>query len=125
MNEATKADVRRRAKDRCEYCALEQPYSPGARFHIEHIRPKKHGGDDDLGNLCLACSECNLRKGTNLTGIDPDTDAITELFNPRRHRWDEHFEWVGVEIVGRTAIGRTTIVVLDVNSDDQIELRLP
>ena len=125
MNEATKADVRRRARDRCEYCALEQRYSPDARLHIEHIRPRKHGGTDDLENLCLACAECNLRKGTNLPGIDPDTDPVTELFHPRRHRWAEHFEWDGVRIVGKTAIGRTSVVVLDLNSDDQIEIRLP
>ena len=92
-------------------------------LHIEHIRARKHGGTDELPNLCLACIHCNLHKGTNLTGIDPDTDAITELFNPRRQLWEEHFEWVGASIAGRTAIGRTTVAVLDLNSDEQIELR--
>ena len=123
MNEATKAEVRRRAKNRCEYCRLEQRRRPLSRLHVEHIRARKHGGTDDLANLCLACAECNLRKGTNLTGIDPATDAITELFNPRSQRWDEQFEWNGLSIVGKTPIGRTTVEVLDLNSDYQIELR--
>ena len=124
MNESTKAEVRRRAKNRCEYCRLEQRYSPGVPLHIEHIRARKHGGTDALTNLCLACPECNLRKGTNLTGIDPDTDAITEIFHPRRHRWAEHFEWDGAFIVGSSPVGRATVRVLDFNSDPQIKLRL-
>jgi hypothetical protein len=38
--------------------------------------------------------------------------------------WGQHFEWQGVEIVGKTAIGRTTVVVLNMNSDEQLGLRL-
>ena len=53
-----------------------------ASLHIEHIRPKKHAGTDDAENLALACIECNLRKGTNVAGYDPDTGTLTELFNP-------------------------------------------
>ena len=59
-------------------------------------------------------------KGSNLTGIDPETDEITELFHPRRHQWEEHFEWKGIFIVGLTAIGRTTVRVFNMNSDDQL-----
>jgi len=52
--------VRRRADHRCEYCQLEQKYAPFPVFHIEHIRPLKHGGNSTASNLCLACSFCNL-----------------------------------------------------------------
>ncbi len=31
---------------------------------------------------------------------------------PRRHKWSRHFVWRGVHLAGRTAIGRTTIMVL-------------
>ena len=48
---------------------------------------------------------------------------MTELFHPRKHAWDEHFERRGVSIVGKTPIGRTTVQVLDMNSEDQLELR--
>jgi hypothetical protein len=82
-----------------------------------------HGGTDDVENLVLACIDCNLHKGTNLTGIDPQTSQLTELFHPRRENWDEHLELQGVYLVGKTATGRTTIRVLDMNSDDQIALR--
>ncbi|PCJ13055.1 MAG: hypothetical protein COB10_06210 [Planctomycetota bacterium] len=52
-----------------------------ARLQVEHIRPKKHGGADDEANLALACIHCNSHKGSNLTGIDPQTEEIVELFH--------------------------------------------
>jgi 5-methylcytosine-specific restriction endonuclease McrA len=124
MTEAVRHLVRQRAKHRCEYCQLHQDDSPLAALHIEHIRPIKHGGTDALENLCLACIDCNLHKGTNLTGIDPETDEITPLFHPRKDNWDEHFGWNGTRITGRTAVGRATIRVLDLNGDDRLDLRL-
>ena len=123
INQITKDEVRARANNRCKYCQLHQHDSPLAALHIEHIIPKKHGGTDDLDNLALACIDCNLHKGPNLTGIDPDRNAITELFHPRKHDWHQHFERHGSYIVGKTAIGRTTVRVLAINSDDQLSLR--
>ncbi len=63
MNAATPALVRECAGQRCEYWQIHQDDSPLAALHIEHIRPLKHGGDDDDSNLCLACIDCNLHKG--------------------------------------------------------------
>lgn len=123
MDPRTRAQVRERAGDQCEYCQLHQKDSPLAALHVEHVRPKIHGGTDDLGNLALACIDCNLHKGPNLTGIDPQTNQVTELFHPRRHRWGEHFEWRGIHIHGKTAVGRTTVRVLRMNSEDQLALR--
>ena len=115
--------VRERAHNVCEYCHLHQDDSPLAALHVEHIIPKVHGGTDDVENLALACIDCNLHKGTNLTGIDPRTGELTSLFHPRRQYWHDHFELQRVYLVGKTAIGRTTIRVLDMNSDDQVALR--
>jgi hypothetical protein len=123
MNAATRAEVRQRAGDRCEYCQLRQIDSPLAALHIEHIVPRKHGGGDELENLALACIDCNLRKGTNLTGVDPETGQITSIFHPRREKWDEHFQWQGIYLVEKSAVGRATVQVLDLNSDDQLALR--
>jgi 5-methylcytosine-specific restriction endonuclease McrA len=123
MDTSTRVLVRERAGNRCEYCQLHQADSPLAVLHIEHIIPKKHGGSDDLDNLALACIDGNLHKGPNLTGIDPETNAVTELFHPRRHRWTDHFVWDGIYIIGKTAIGRPTVRVLAMNADDQLALR--
>src|SRR6476646_7183109 len=78
MDERTKARVRERAGNRCEYCKLHQEDSPLAALHVEHIIPRVHGGTDRLENLALACIDCNLHKGTNLTEMDPDSDQESE-----------------------------------------------
>jgi hypothetical protein len=124
MDAATRRAVRRRARSRCEYCQRRQVDSPLIPLHIEHIIARKHGGQDDLDNLALACAECNLHKGSNLTGIDPESGQIVSLYHPRRDRWNEHFVWSDVRIVGITAIGRTTIRVLELNSPARLRVRL-
>lgn len=124
MDAETRRLVRARAADRCEYCGLRQNESPLVPLQIEHVIPKKHGGDDGLENLALACIDCNLHKGTNIAGLDPSTGGLTPLFNPRLQNWDEHFLWIGLEIHGVTAIGRVTVNVLDLNGFERIELRL-
>lgn len=123
MNNSVRRIVRERAGNRCEYCQLRQEDSLLASLHVEHVIPKKHGGTSELDNLALACIDCNLHKGSNLTGIDPETKQIVELFHPRRQVWDEHFEWRGIRIFGKTSVGRVTVQVLDMNSEDQLSLR--
>src|SRR5689334_7546003 len=98
MDAATSQLVRQRAVYRCEYCRLSQQYS-ALTFHIEHIRARQHRGSADPRNLALACPECNCHKGTNLTGIDPDTGKVSRLFHPRRDRWENHFVREGARIV--------------------------
>jgi hypothetical protein len=92
-------------------------------FHVEHIRPRQHGGDDDRSNLALACPNCNWNKGPNMTSVDPATNAITPLYNPRSDAWRIHFAFVGVEIIGLTATGRATVQLLRMNDPEFIELR--
>ncbi len=123
MNDAKRDQVRLRANARCEYCGLHQDQSPLAALHVEHILPRKHGGSDDLENLALACIDCNLRKSSNVAGYDPETGSLTELFHPRRQKWQEHFVRRGAWIVGLTAIGRTTVEVLQLNAEERLQLR--
>jgi hypothetical protein len=124
MDAALKRAVRERAGDRCEYCRLPQERSPLFALQIEHIVPLKHHGTSVLENLALACIDCNLHKGTNLSGIDPQTGQLIEIFHPRRHAWSEHFELRGSLIIGITAIGRVTVDVLNMNSQEQVLLRI-
>ena len=123
MRPALRKQVRQRAGHRCEYCRLRQEHDDTHTFHVEHINPRKHGGADTLENLALACHQCNLHKGPNLTGRDPDTNEITRLFDPRRDRWAEHFKLDRSRIAGLTSVGRTTSWVLQMNSEDRVELR--
>jgi hypothetical protein len=122
MDAATRDLVRRRAANRCEYCLLPQEYSD-LTHHIEHIVAKQHGGTDEVENLALACHRCNLRKGPNLTGIDPTTTTVEPLFHPRRDEWTSHFRLRGVLIEGITPVGRASVHVLAVNDARRLELR--
>jgi hypothetical protein len=123
MDAVTQERVRRRADYRCEYCRLHQDDDSLFPFHVEHIIAQQHRGTDSLNNLALACHDDNLHKGPNLTGIDPVTKKLTRLFNPRRHKWPRHFRWDGPVLVGRTAIGRTTVYVLGMNLPHRLTLR--
>ena len=114
--------MRERASFRCECCQLHQQDSV-LRHHLEHIVAKQHGGLDNAQNLALACHRCNLQKGPNLTGIDPLTGEITQLFHPRRARWEDHFAFRGVRIEGLSAIGRVTVQVLALNDARRLALR--
>src|SRR5688500_16550637 len=98
MDEAVREFVRVRAEQRCEDCRIPQQSLPWARFHIEHIRARQHGGSDDPENLALACRRCNARKGPNLVSVDPDSDRIARLFNPRIDSWSEHFAFLEYKI---------------------------
>src|SRR5687767_10367478 len=114
MDASTRAWVRERAGNLCEYCLLPQEFST-LILQIEHVIAKQHDGDDSLANLALACDRCNLHKGPNLSGIDPESKKIVPLFNPRDEEWDDHFTFDGALIRGLTPTGRATVRVLDFN----------
>lgn len=124
MDEETKAFVRQRGQDRCEYCRIEQRFYPDFTFHVEHIVAKQHHGSDDARNLALACHLCNRKKGPNLSGIDPESNELTPLFHPRTDNWEDHFRFEqDGTISGLTAIGRTTVDVLSMNEHARVRLR--
>ena len=124
MDAATRDLVRQRARERCEYCRLRQEHEHDqATFHVEHVVAKQHGGRDDPSNLAFACIHCNLFKGPNIAGLDPDTAQVAPLFNPRRDVWADHFALRGPLIVGLTPVGRTTVYVLAMNARPQLDLR--
>lgn len=106
--------IRLRAGEACEYCHLPVAVAV-APFAIDHIIARQHGGSNHIDNLALACDRCNLHKGPNIAGIDFESGSLTRLFHPRTDNWDEHFEWSGHLLVGKTAIGRTTVHVLAIN----------
>ena len=105
-----------------QYCHMPQSHDE-LPFQIDHIIAQKHRGPSTAANLALACFSCNSHKGPNIAGLDPLTGKLTALFHPLRHHWDRHFRWDGPILIGRTAIGRTTIVVLEINQLHRVALR--
>lgn len=123
MDESLFEAVRLRAQLRCEYCLFVQSVYPTVTFPLDHIIAQQHRGPTKFGNLAFSCLHCNAHKGPNIAGIDPLSKRLTRLFNPRKHKWDWHFRWSGPYLVSKTAIGRTTIVVLALNHPDVVEVR--
>ncbi len=70
-----------------------------------------------------ACVFCNSFKGSDISGLDPQTRKLNRLFHPRRHKWSHHFCYEGSVLIGQTAIGRTTIRVLQINCEETVTLR--
>jgi hypothetical protein len=115
-------DIWRRAGRCCEYCRMPQEYDD-APFEIDHIIAKKHRGLSVESNLSLSCFYCNSFKGSDIASRDAKTRKLTPLFNPRRHTWVRHFRWSGAHRVGRTAVGRVTVALLNINDPFRVELR--
>ncbi len=84
--------VRQRFGNHCAYC-LTPEWIIGTAFTIDHIIPETLAGRTTAENLCLACSACNLIKGTRIIAIDPKTQQLVPLFHPYLDHWVEHFFW--------------------------------
>lgn len=92
-------------------------------FEIDHIIAEQHGGLTIETNLCLACTDCNGFKGSNIASVDWQGDqTIVGLFNPRRHVWHEHFrlDLTDGRILPLTACGRVTAVLLRFNTTERL-----
>ncbi|MEH1768360.1 HNH endonuclease [Nostoc sp.] len=114
--------VEERANYRCEYCQLPAEVAFFAH-EIDHVIAQKHGGATNADNLALTCWRCNRHKGTDLGSFDPETRAFSFLFNPRTQKWAEHFIFSELNLVGLTPMGRTTIRLLQINSDGRLAQR--
>ena len=95
-----------------------------AAFHLDHVIARQHlDAEPDVSKLALACDRCNFYKGTNLSSVDPITEEIVPVFNPRKDSWLFHFRKDGVRVVGLTPSGRATVRLLQMNAKHRVELR--
>lgn len=120
--EELRQQVHKRARECCEYCLL--PEQEALHPHqLDHLIPRQHGGADTASNLALSCVTCNRYKGPNLATLDPETGALTGLYNPRLDTWDAHFQLEEGAIMGLTAEGRATVTLLRFNDHARLEVR--
>ena len=114
--------VEERAGGRCEYCRMHQALQ-GATFHLEHVLPSSRGGDTNLANLAWACPGCNFHKADRVEVLDPTSGLLVPLFNPRSDVWRDHFRFHGYEVSGLSALGRATVLALDLNHPRRLLIR--
>lgn len=92
---------------------------------MDHIEPESLGGVSKEYNLAAACAICNNRKSNVQTVVDPLTNEVVPLFNPRTQIWREHFKWSedGTRLIGLTSIGRATVEKLQINREITVRER--
>lgn len=124
MTEALRAQVRERARRRCEYCLYPDLIRSGP-FAVEHIWPKSDGGSDNFDNLAWSCDHCNGHKAAATQATDPVTGSLAPLYNPRHDSWGDHFLWGEdqVTMIGKTPTGRATVTRLQLNRESVLEAR--
>ena len=71
-------EVLKRAGFRCELCGIS---ADERAIEVDHIVPRKHGGEDDLTNFQALCFKCNANKGAR---DDADFRVIREGINARQ-----------------------------------------
>lgn len=67
VTQGMRVHILKRCHHACQFCARPgtSEHDPdGQSWHIEHVIPVNKGGPTRADNLTLACSSCNLRKGT-------------------------------------------------------------
>ena len=101
---ALETEVIGRAQGRCEYCHFPESAAE-LPFHIDHIIAEKHGGNTTSANLAWACFSCNLRKGPNIAGIDPESGVLTRLYHPRTDSMDRPFRMARFDFTGQDRRG--------------------
>ncbi len=116
--------VEERARGFCEYCRSSERYALST-FNVEHIQPESQKGPTVAENLALACPGCNSFKSDKTESLDPLTGEKERLFNPRVDHWNDHFAWSDLfsQVVGTTAIGRATVLALQLNRTGVVNLR--
>jgi len=116
ISDSLRRKIRRRAKNRCEYCQVSERAQVAA-FACDHCIPEIRGGPTNLSNLAWACPRCNGSKGAAVDATDPATGEMVPIFDPRKDRWSTHFRWSKncLKIDGLTPIGRATEKRLKMN----------
>jgi len=125
VSETLRAQVVARAGSCCENCRLPTEGQVG-RFPVDHVNPRTRGGRTEFSNLALACPHCNGHKWSHVEAVDPTSNELAPLFNPRSQIWSDHFQWSASDpavVEGITSTGRATIAHLQMNHPDLVHVR--
>lgn len=106
ISKKTRFEVFKRDSFTCQYCGKK---APNVVLHVDHIKPRKEGGEDSVINLITACLECNLGKGTRTLSdsavISQQIDQLGEL-QKRREQLEMLMEWRdGLQSIDKDKVG--------------------
>ncbi len=116
-------EVRHRYGYRCGYCGIsEAAFGSVSAFWIDHFEPKSAFSELEYNpkNLVYSCFECNKIKGVHW-GSKEGQRILQTLDNDYEH----HVERLpSGEVRGKTADGRSTIELLQLNRTSLVRWRL-
>lgn len=93
LSKKLRFEVFKRDSFRCQYCGGA---APDVLLRVDHIKPVKDGGTNQITNLITACEDCNQGKGART--LD-DQSALSkqrrqlEALNERREQLKMMMEW--------------------------------
>lgn len=61
LSKSERMQVYEKCKGHCAYCGCELEYKD---MQVDHVKPLKGGGKDELSNMLPACRSCNHYKHT-------------------------------------------------------------
>lgn len=101
--------------DKCCYCECkvneESKYMEVEHFFCKDLYPEKVV---EWKNLLPSCKRCNINKGNHDVGLEP---IIHPVINEPR----EHLTLKAYRFYAKSAIGKTTISVLDLNDIERLQ----
>lgn len=86
-------EVFKRDSFTCQYCGKS---APDVVLHVDHIKPVKDGGTNDIMNLITSCADCNLGKGARkLSDTSEVAKAKKQLdeINAKREQLEMMVKW--------------------------------
>ena len=93
LSKRIRFEVFKRDNFTCQYCGAK---APEATLEVDHIKPVKKGGTNEIMNLITSCFDCNRGKSTKLLSdqsmIEKQRKQIEEL-NIKRQQLEMMLEW--------------------------------
>lgn len=98
LSKKLRFEVFKRDSFKCQYCGRG---APEVLLHVDHIKPVKDGGGNDMLNLITSCKDCNLGKGARRindnTTLEKQRHELEELQQKREQlemmmRWRDELE---------------------------------
>ncbi len=100
-----RADIFARDGYRCVYCGLIQEPET---LSVDHVQPRRRGGDSSAGNVVTACMACNTAKASRPLAqfLAEHPDARRNFFRHARYVWARHLRAVAEELARRGVVER-------------------
>jgi len=93
LSAKTRFEVFKRDSFKCQYCGRS---APEVVLHVDHIKPVKQDGGNEIFNLITSCADCNSGKGarplSDHSEIEKQKKEL-DILNERREQIEMLMQW--------------------------------